>query len=135
MTLTLAFFLVYLLMAISRSYTQFVAGSTGKTQFETVMSMAASTMDMAPMLCVLFLACRMRALQMDPVHGNPQRWAQNCFFLCTYGIIVQTCVAVFIPLALGGKVARGKAAGDVVVADAGAVGAGYLASATTTSPA
>ena len=35
------------------------------------------------MLCVLFLGARMRALQMDPKHGNPQRWAQNCFFLCT----------------------------------------------------
>merc|ERR1719420_2783090 len=84
-------------------------------------------MDMAPMLCVLFLACRMRALQMDPVGGNPQRWAQNCFYLCTYSIIVQTCVAVFIPLILGGKVQRGKAAGDVGVADAGSMGAGYLA--------
>ena len=36
------------------------------------------------MLCVLFLGARMRALQMDPKHGNPQRWAQNCFYLCTY---------------------------------------------------
>jgi len=126
MTLTLAFFVVYLLMAISRSYTQFTAGTTGNTQFENVMKMAASTMDMAPMLCVLFLACRMRALQMDPVHGNPQRWAQNCFFLCTYAIIVQTCVAVFIPLVLGGKVAKGRAAGEVVVSEVDAMG-GYLA--------
>jgi hypothetical protein len=117
MTLSVAFFLVYLLMAISRSYTQFTAGTTGNTQFEHTMEMAASTMDMAPMLCVLFLACRMRALQMDPVHGNPQRWAQNCFFVCTYAIIVQTCVAVFIPLVLGGKVAKGSAAGDVVVSE------------------
>ena len=46
MTLTGAFFLVYLGMAISRSYTQFVAGSTGKTQFEDVMRMAATTMDL-----------------------------------------------------------------------------------------
>merc|ERR1719238_1151909 len=117
MTLSVAFFLVYLLMAISRTYTQFTEGNVGKSNFENVMSMASSTMDMAPMLCVLFLACRMRALQMDPVHGNPQRWAQNCFFLCTYAIIVQTCVAVFIPLVLGGKVKKGSAAGDVVVSD------------------
>merc|ERR1719181_1024905 len=32
---------------------------------------AADTLGMAPMLCVLFLAARMRALQMDPVGGNP----------------------------------------------------------------
>jgi hypothetical protein len=128
MTLTLAFFLVYLLMAIARSYTQFTVGTTGKTQFERVMSMAATTMDMAPMLCVLFLACRMRALQMDPVHGNPQRWAQNCFFLCTYSIIVQTCVAIFIPLVLGGTVKKGRATGDVVIEEESVtMMGGYLA--------
>merc|ERR1719484_130824 len=126
MTLSCAFFMVYLGMAIARSYTQFVAGSTGKTQFEKVMSMAATTMDLAPMLCVLFLGARMRALQMDPKHGNPQRWAQNCFFLCTYSIIVQTCVAVFVPLILGGEVKQGRAAGDVVVDKVDALG-GYLA--------
>jgi hypothetical protein len=126
MTLSCAFFMVYLGMAIARSYTQFVAGSTGKTQFEKVMSMAATTMDLAPMLCVLFLGARMRALQMDPKHGNPQRWAQNCFFLCTYSIIVQTCVAVFVPLILGGEVKQGRAAGDVVVEKVDMLG-GYLA--------
>merc|ERR1719389_1377429 len=49
---------------------------------------------MAPMLSVLFLGTRMRALHMDPVNGNPQRWALNC----------QTCVAIFVPLLLGGEV-------------------------------
>merc|ERR1719313_2287939 len=63
--------------------------------------MAANTMGMAPMLCVLFLGARMRALQMDPINGNPQRWAQNCFFMCTYALIAQTCVAIFVPLVLG----------------------------------
>ena len=32
-----------------------------------------------------------------------------------YSIIVQTCVAVFVPLILGGEVKQGRAAGDVVV--------------------
>merc|ERR1719310_15103 len=61
-------------------------------------------MGLAPMLCVLFLGTRMRALHMDPVNGNPQRWAQNCFYVCTYSLIVQTCVAIFVPLVLGGEV-------------------------------
>merc|ERR1719352_2163160 len=46
----------------------------------------------------------MRALHMDPVNGNPQRWAQNCFYVCTYALICQTCVAIFVPLVLGGEV-------------------------------
>ena len=32
-----------------------------------------------------------------------------------YSIIVQTCIAVFVPLLLGGKVSKGRASGDVVV--------------------
>jgi len=49
----------------------------------------------------------MRALQMDPVGGNPQRWAQSCFYLCTYAIIFQTCIALFLPLVLDVEV-KGK---------------------------
>merc|ERR1719181_2088008 len=70
---------------------------------------------MAPMLCVLFLGARMRALQMDPINGNPQRWAQNCFYMCTYALIAQTCVAIFVPLVLGGEVQKNKEVeGDMI---------------------
>jgi hypothetical protein len=68
---------------------------------------------MAPMLCTLFLAARMRALQMDPVSGNPQSWAQACFYTCTYALVAQCIVSVAIPLALGGKVIKTKVEGDV----------------------
>ena len=106
MTLSCAFFLCYLMLAISKTYTQFAAGNTATTKFEEVVKMAANTMGLAPMLCVLFLGTRMRALHMDPVNGNPQRWAQNCFYVCTYALICQTCVAIFVPLLLGGEVKK-----------------------------
>merc|ERR1719335_290871 len=61
---------------------------------------AADTLAMAPMLSVLFLAARMRALQMDPIGGNPQKWAQNCFYACTYALICQTALACIVPLFL-----------------------------------
>jgi len=115
MTLSCAFFLCYLMLAISKTYTQFAAGNTATTKFEEVVKMAANTMGLAPMLCVLFLGTRMRALHMDPVNGNPQRWAQNCFYVCTYSLICQTCVAIFVPLVLGGEVTKGKAEGDIEV--------------------
>merc|ERR1740138_495532 len=115
MTLAIAFFGCYLLVAISRTYSMFTKGNRGQSHFETVMAMAANTMGMAPMLCVLFLGARMRALQMDPINGNPQRWAQNCFFMCTYALIAQTCVAIFVPLVLGGEVQKNKEVeGDMV---------------------
>jgi hypothetical protein len=94
--LSCAFFAIYCLLAVSRTYSQFTKGAIGQSRFEEVMLGAADTLAMAPMLCVLFLGARMRALQMDPVGGNPQRWAQNCFYLCTWALIAQCCVARFV---------------------------------------
>merc|ERR1719301_480750 len=74
---------------------------------------ATLSMNFAPMLAVLFIGARMRALQMDPVNGAPQKWAQNCFFMCTYALLAQTCLCVAIPVVLGGKVKPGKVEGDM----------------------
>merc|ERR1719243_556305 len=112
--LSTTFFLIYFLLAVSRTYSQYSGGSnTFTSQFEHVMQRAADTLGLAPMLCALFLAARMRALQMDPVSGNPQRWAQNCFFACTFSLITQTCLAVAVPLFLKGEVGKPKAEGDM----------------------
>merc|ERR1719201_2225201 len=112
--LSTAFFLIYFLLAVSRTYSQFSgASNTFTSKFEHVMTRAADTLGMAPMLCALFLAARMRALQMDPVSGNPQRWAQNCFWLCSSALILQTIVSVTIPFLLNGKVKKGKMEGDM----------------------
>merc|ERR1719191_727596 len=70
-------------------------------------------MNFAPMLAVLFIAARMRALNMDPINGNPQKWAQNCFFMCTYALLAQTCFSVAVPLVLQGEVKTGKVEGDM----------------------
>merc|ERR1719247_197819 len=113
MILSVTFFMIYFLVAVSRTYSQFVGGNLSTSKFETVMIRAADTLAMAPMLSVLFLAARMRALQMDPVSGNPQSWAQNCFFACTYALICQTIVACIVPLFLSGKVQKNdKIEGD-----------------------
>jgi hypothetical protein len=66
------------------------------------------------MMAVLFIGARMRALQMDPINGAPQKWAQNCFYMCTGAIQLQCCLAIAVPLVLGGSVKKGdKGEGDV----------------------
>merc|ERR1719387_1227057 len=66
------------------------------------------------MMAVLFIGARMRALQMDPITGAPQKWAQNCFYMCSYALMFQTLLAVAVPLILGGSVKKGdKGEGDV----------------------
>merc|ERR1719262_1265935 len=74
---------------------------------------ATLSMNFAPMLAVLFIGARMRALQMDPVNGAPQKWAQNCFFMCTYALAFQTTLCVVIPVVLGGKGKQGQVEGDM----------------------
>merc|ERR1719420_2750733 len=74
---------------------------------------ATASMNFAPMLAVLFIGARMRALNMDPINGNPQKWAQNCFFMCTYALLAQTICSVAVPLVLQGDVKVGKCEGDM----------------------
>merc|ERR1719359_1005947 len=55
---------------------------------------AIVTMFFAPMIAVLCIGARMRALQMDPINGAPQRWAQNCFYMCSYSVMMQCIFAI-----------------------------------------
>jgi len=81
--------------------------------FENAMLTAVKAMNFAPMLAILFIGARMRALQMDPIHGSPQRWAQNCFYMCTYAVLAQTLISIAIPLVMQGEVKPGKTEGDM----------------------
>jgi len=65
------------------------------------------------MLCLLFVGARMRALQIDPKHGNPQSWAQTCFYLCTGSVMVQAALVIILPVAVGATCKRGQVEGDV----------------------
>merc|ERR1719453_2362476 len=80
---------------------------------QEALNTATLSINFAPMLAVLFIGARMRALQMDPVNGKPQTWAQNCFFMCTYALALQTALCVVIPVVLGGKAKPGKVEGDM----------------------
>merc|ERR1719313_3143051 len=85
MIMACMFFIIYALVQFARTWTQFTQQKLSK--FEDAMLDSTKAMNFGPMLCVLFIGARMRALQMDPLNGAPQKWAQNCFFMCTYGVI------------------------------------------------
>lgn len=99
MILATFFFGIQLVIAVCRSYTEY----TGKelARMVGVMNAAANTVDFAPMLAIVFLAARMRALQHD---GQPQKWAQDCMFAATYALCVTTLLAIAVPLVLQGTV-------------------------------
>merc|ERR1719310_1629580 len=114
MILSCQYFIVYGGMQIARTWTQFTGIAANFTsKVENALLTATASMNFAPMLAVLFIAARMRALNMDPVNGNPQKWAQNCFFMCTYALLAQTCFSVAVPLVLQGEAKVGKCEGDM----------------------
>merc|ERR1719456_2245415 len=112
MILTSMYFLVYAFIQFGKTFTSFSKIETSK--ITGALHGAICTMFFAPMMAVLFIGARMRALQMDPINGSPQKWAQNCFYACTYAVMLQCILAVAVPLVLGGSVKKGdKGEGDV----------------------
>jgi len=112
--LTIQFFAVYLALAIVKTVTQLSGTSETLLKLEGLLTLAKYTVNFAPMLCILFVGARMRALQIDPKHGNPQKWAQNCMFLCTYSVMLQTILVIAMPFATKCECKRGASEGDVV---------------------
>merc|ERR1719428_1375099 len=51
---------------------------------------------------------------MDPKNGNPQKWAQNCFFMCTYSVMIQTILVIVMPFLTECECKQGSSEGDVV---------------------
>jgi len=112
--LTCQFFAVYLALAIVKTIMQLRGSSSILLKLEGLLTLAKYTVNFAPMLCILFVGARMRALQIDPKHGNPQKWAQNCMFLCTYSVMLQTILVIVLPFTTRCECKRGASEGDVV---------------------
>merc|ERR1719161_2467315 len=114
MILTSVYFLVYAFIQIGKTFVSFFPTFEYIRKVTAALEGAVCTMAFAPMLSVLFIAARMRALQMDPVYGRPQSWAQHCFYACTYAVIIQCIFAIAVPLVVGGKVLRESSKGDAL---------------------
>merc|ERR1719207_452174 len=114
MNLTTQFFLVYLGVALVKTTVELSGPSPFLTKLGGLFTLAKFTVNFAPMLCILFIGARMRALQMDPKHGNPQKWAQNCFYMCAYSVMVQTILVIVMPFCTDCECKQGSSEGDVV---------------------
>jgi len=112
MNLCFQYFAVYLGIALIQTYQSFYGESPTSSKWKATFTLLSNTVSFAPMLCVLFIGARMRALQIDPVNGNPQKWAQTCFYLCAYSVLVQCLILLCVPFA-GGELEKGETEGDV----------------------
>jgi hypothetical protein len=114
MNLATQFFVVYLLAALVKTTVELSGPSPFLTKLGGLLTLARFTVNFAPMLCILFIGARMRALQMDPKHGNPQKWAQNCFYMCAYSVLIQTVLVIMMPFCVECECKQGSSEGDVV---------------------
>jgi len=91
--LTIQFFAVRLLLAVAGICLRGGRGACSSKLFE-VLKLASSTVFFAPMLCILFIAAQIRAVQV----GRPLApWAQGAFHACALGMLVQTLLTVALP--------------------------------------
>mmetsp|Transcript_119007 Transcript_119007/g.210398 ORF Transcript_119007/g.210398 Transcript_119007/m.210398 type:complete len:990 (-) Transcript_119007:59-3028(-) len=131
MTLTVFFFTVHLAHALLWSCVELAGGpaspragsSAGRLRtfvvnFEKCLRLCMSAVDLAPILCALLIAVRMRALQLEPKYGRPQSWVEACFYVIVACLISQPVLIVLLTLTGGlsevTSVRRGDCAPEIV---------------------
>merc|ERR1719272_789690 len=65
------------------------------------MENAKGTCQLCPMLAILFVGTRMRALQITQNKGAPQGWVQDGMYMATWSLLIQFCMIAVTPLATG----------------------------------
>merc|ERR1719152_542641 len=107
LNLVFQYFLIYGLLWIFITVEDFTEGvgmarlnlSSAKDAIES----AKSTVQFAPMIAVLFVATRMRALQMTSNKGAPQGWVQDGMYLATWSVLIQFMMCLIMPIFTGKK--------------------------------
>merc|ERR1712054_708913 len=89
----------YFLLAVARTYHEL--DGTAKGQLIQGLQAAAQTLTYGPMLCVLFIACRMRVEFLSDGKDQPQIWVQNCMYALTFAVLASTLIVLCVPLVSG----------------------------------
>merc|ERR1719491_2932287 len=91
------YMIVYTALAVCRTYQEF--SGTGKGRVEAGLRAAAQTLTYGPMLCVLFIACRMRVDFLSDGKDEPQAWVQHSMYALTFAVLASTILVLVTPLA------------------------------------
>merc|ERR1719158_1004552 len=102
-SLSIQYFVIYTLLAIIRTANQFTGHSM--LGMQKIMDTACTTVTYAPMLSVLFLGVRMRAIQLSQGQTEkyqlPQPWVQQAMYICTYAVLGQVILVLMMPIFTG----------------------------------
>merc|ERR1719265_1776881 len=69
-----------------------------------LMENAKATISFCPMLAILFVGTRMRALMITNNKGAPQGWGQDGMYMATWAILIQFLMVLFVGLTTAGPV-------------------------------
>merc|ERR1719424_1380149 len=110
MNLTVQYFAIYLLLWVCITAQQVFGNADIWDKSIAIFDAGRATVMFAPMLSILFVGTRMRALQLTkasdgtiPPTAGPQGWAQDGMFMCTWSVLVQVIMALLVPLLTGAK--------------------------------
>merc|ERR1719197_324767 len=108
MNLTVQYFFIYLCLWLAITGQQFLGSSDIWDKAIAIFDAGRATVMFAPMLSMLFIGTRMRALQLTkatdgtiPPTAGPQGWAQDGMFLSTWSCLVQVIMAILVPVLTG----------------------------------
>merc|ERR1719217_1412913 len=94
--LTVQFFVVYTVIWVAMTVKEFLGW---EWHFITnTMENAKGTIVFCPMLAILFVATRLRAMTLTNWKGAPQGWAQDGMYMATWAILIQFLMVLLIPL-------------------------------------
>merc|ERR1719473_428056 len=97
--LTFQFFFIYIMIYLCitiKEFTQYEWKLLTNTMYNLI-----GTVAYCPMLAILFVATRMRALRITDNKGAPQGWAQDGMYMATWALLIQFLFGLLVPLCTG----------------------------------
>jgi hypothetical protein len=96
MMLTITSLLVYTVLSISRNSDE-LAGAFRPSLATETLTMGSRVGNFAPMMCMLFVSCRMYVLATTKGLGEPPAWVKSCMWLAVSGVGLQLFVVLILP--------------------------------------
>merc|ERR1719262_678188 len=94
--LTVQFFFIYIMLWVAMTVKEFTGWEWHF--ISNAMENAKGTIAFCPMLSILFVATRLRAMTLTNWKGAPQGWAQDGMYMATWAIGIQFFMVLLIPL-------------------------------------
>lgn len=100
MILITTYLVVFLILQLIRTYSEFMANGV-KNNIQLILESGDPALALIPMMCILFVGARLRALEKDKINGSPQKWAQMMMYLSAVSVICMMLACMLITVFSG----------------------------------